>query len=44
MIETEMIQMLFVAGEWIESSTSGETFDVMCLDVKYVSLGGVTRE
>src|SRR5215213_6595521 len=29
MIETEMIEKLFVSGEWIESSTSGETFDVI---------------
>ena len=29
MIETEMIEKLFVGGEWIESSASGETFDVI---------------
>jgi succinate-semialdehyde dehydrogenase/glutarate-semialdehyde dehydrogenase len=29
MIETEMIEKLFVAGEWVEASTSGETFDVI---------------
>jgi succinate-semialdehyde dehydrogenase / glutarate-semialdehyde dehydrogenase len=29
MIETEMIEKLFVGGEWIGSSASGETFDVV---------------
>jgi acyl-CoA reductase-like NAD-dependent aldehyde dehydrogenase len=29
MIETEMIEKLFVGGEWIGSSASGGTFDVI---------------
>ena len=29
MIESEMIQKLFVGGGWKESSASGETFDVI---------------
>src|SRR5215207_108115 len=29
MIDTEMIEELFVGGEWVEASTSGETFDVI---------------
>jgi succinate-semialdehyde dehydrogenase/glutarate-semialdehyde dehydrogenase len=29
MIETQMVEKLFVAGEWIGSTASGETFDVI---------------
>ena len=29
MIETEMVEKLFVGGEWIGSSASGESFDAI---------------